>query len=157
MLTCGVSLQVLALDQLSDGLNATAQVHITVLDYNDNSPRFPLIPEPLDFPEGPYTEEEPGHVFSIQATDADLGPNGDVVLSLASPHPAFRLRQVKSSRTVEPCRPEAPRFVLLQDGTLLAVGDLDRESRETYELVVKACDNGSPQREVSKLQLVRNQ
>ena len=36
----------------------------------------------------------------------------------------------------------------MQDGTLLAVGSLDRESRETYELVVKASDNGSPQREV---------
>lgn len=38
--------------------------------------------------------------------------------------------------------------VVLQDGTLLAVGSLDRESRETYELFVKASDKGSPQREV---------
>lgn len=31
----------------------------------------------------------------------------------------------------------------------MAVGPLDRESREEYELLVKASDRGSPQREVS--------
>ncbi len=34
---------------------------------------------------------------------------------------------------------------------LLAVGSLDRESRDTYDLVVKASDRGSPQREVRQL------
>lgn len=38
--------------------------------------------------------------------------------------------------------------VVLQDGMLLAVGSLDRESRDTYELIIKASDKGSPQREV---------
>ncbi len=38
--------------------------------------------------------------------------------------------------------------VVLQDGTLLAVGSLDRETQETYELVVKASDKGIPQMEV---------
>lgn len=37
---------------------------------------------------------------------------------------------------------------MLQNGTLTAVGALDREIRETYELVVKASDKGVPQREV---------
>lgn len=37
---------------------------------------------------------------------------------------------------------------MLQDGTLLAVGPLDRETRDTYELIVMASDKGSPQREV---------
>lgn len=37
---------------------------------------------------------------------------------------------------------------MLQDGALLAVGSLDRESRDTYELVVTASDRGTPQREV---------
>lgn len=31
---------------------------------------------------------------------------------------------------------------------MLAVGSLDRENKDTYELVVKASDKGSPQREV---------
>lgn len=38
--------------------------------------------------------------------------------------------------------------VALQDGTLQAVGSLDRERQETYELLVKASDDGRPQREV---------
>ncbi|XP_029001511.1 protein dachsous [Betta splendens] len=119
-------LLVVAVDQVTDGLSATAQVRITVLDYNDNSPQFLSVPDPLDLPEGLYTEESPREVFTIQATDADLDLNGEVVLSLASPHPLFRIRE---------------------DGMLLAVGDLDRESQETYELVIKASDRGSPQRE----------
>ncbi|KAM7419871.1 hypothetical protein PAMA_016804 [Pampus argenteus] len=120
------TLQVVAVDQVTDGLRATAQLNITVLDFNDNVPQFPDIPDPLHIPEGDYSEETPGEVFTIRPTDADLGPNGEVSLSLASHHPLFRFRE---------------------DGTLLAVGALDRESRETYDLVIKASDKGSPQRE----------
>ncbi|KAM8771994.1 cadherin-23-like isoform 2-T2 [Acanthopagrus schlegelii] len=119
-------LEVVAVDQATDGLRATAQLNITVLDYNDNAPQFPPIAEPLQIPEGNYTEENPGDIVTIVPTDADLGPNGEVTLSLSSPHPLFRFRE---------------------DGTLLAVGALDRESRETHELLVKASDNGTPQRE----------
>ncbi|KAL3066367.1 hypothetical protein OYC64_016342 [Pagothenia borchgrevinki] len=119
-------LQVVAVDQLVDGLRATAQLNISVLDYNDNAPQFPIIPDPLLVPEGDYSEKNPAEILMIVPTDADLGPNGEVTLSLASPHPLFRFRE---------------------DGMLLAVGPLDRESKETYELVVKASDNGSPQRE----------
>ncbi|XP_040002206.1 protocadherin Fat 4 [Xiphias gladius] len=120
-------LQVVAVDQAADGLRATAQLNITVLDYNDNAPQFPVIPDPLQIPEGDYSEENPGEIFTIVPTDADLGLNGEVALSLIYPHPLFRFRE---------------------DGTLLAVGPLDRESRETYDLLVKASDKGSPQREV---------
>lgn len=38
--------------------------------------------------------------------------------------------------------------VVLQDGMLLAVGDLDRERRDSYDLVVRASDKGTPQRQV---------
>ncbi|XP_038133976.1 protein dachsous [Cyprinodon tularosa] len=120
------SLQVVAVDQASGGLSATAQLKITVLDYNDNSPQFPSIPYPLEFPEGDYSEEKPGEIFTIVPTDADIGPNGEVTLSLASHNPLFRFRE---------------------DGMLLAVGSLDRESIETYDLVLKASDKGSPQKE----------
>nr|XP_033478927.1 protocadherin Fat 4 [Epinephelus lanceolatus] len=119
-------LQVVAVDQVTDGLSSTAQLNITVLDYNDNAPQFPSIPDPLTIPEDDYSEENPGEIFTIVPTDADLGPNGEVTLSLPSPHPLFRFRE---------------------DGTLLAVGSLDRESREMYDLVVRASDKGSPQRE----------
>ncbi|XP_070771479.1 protocadherin Fat 4 [Enoplosus armatus] len=119
-------LQVVAVDQVTDGLRSTAQLNITVLDYNDNTPQFPAIPDPLLIPEGRYSEETPGEIFTVVPTDADLGSNGEVTVSLPSPHPLFRFRE---------------------DGTLLAVGSLDREARETYDLVIKASDEGSPQRE----------
>ncbi|MEQ2261910.1 hypothetical protein XENORESO_017797, partial [Xenotaenia resolanae] len=119
-------LQVVAVDQGTDGLNATAQLNITVLDYNDNTPQFPSIPYPLQFPEGEYSKEKPGEIFTILPTDADIDLNGEVTLSLSSPHPFFSFRE---------------------DGMLLAVGPLDRESTEVYDLVLKASDKGSPQRE----------
>ncbi|CAN9493180.1 unnamed protein product [Ophioblennius macclurei] len=118
--------EVVAVDQADGGLQSTAQVTITVLDYNDNAPQFPPIPDPLQIPEGIYSEEAPREIFAIVATDADLGANGNVTVSLSSPHPLFRFRE---------------------DGMLLAVGSLDRETRETYELLVKATDGGSPQME----------
>ncbi|KAM3622826.1 uncharacterized protein V6R79_003596 [Siganus canaliculatus] len=118
--------EVVAVDQATDGLNSTAQFTITVLDYNDNTPQFPEIPDPLQISEGNYTEAAPGEIFSIVPTDADVGLNGEVTVSLASPHPLFSFRE---------------------DGMLLAVGSLDRESREMYELIIKASDKGSPQRE----------
>ncbi|XP_051801959.1 cadherin EGF LAG seven-pass G-type receptor 1-like [Acanthochromis polyacanthus] len=119
-------LQVVAVDQVTNGLSSTAQLNVTVLDFNDNTPQFPSIPDPLWIPEGDYSEESPGKIFTIVPTDVDLGLNGEVILSLPSPHPLFRFRE---------------------DGTLLAVAPLDRESRDTYELVVKASDKGVPQRE----------
>ncbi|XP_014894869.1 protein dachsous-like [Poecilia latipinna] len=119
-------LQVVAVDQPTDGLSATAQLNITVLDYNDNSPQFPNIPYPLEIPEGEYSAKNPGEIFTIQPTDADIGLNGEVTLSLSPPHPIFSFRE---------------------DGMLLVVGSLDREKTETYNLVLKASDKGSPQRE----------
>ena len=89
-----VCVQVVAVDQVNDGLSATAQLNISVQDYNDNSPRFPVIPDPLRIPEGEYSEESPGLVSTIVPTDADLGANGEVTLSLSSPHPLFRFREV---------------------------------------------------------------
>ncbi|XP_037327747.2 protocadherin Fat 4 [Pungitius pungitius] len=119
-------IQVVAVDQVAAGLSATARLNVSVLDYNDNAPQFPSLPDPFLIAEGEYSEVAPGDVFTIEATDADLGPNGEVTLSLLRPHPLFRFRE---------------------DGTLLAVGSLDRERQETYELFVKAWDGGRPQRE----------
>ncbi|XP_028252777.1 cadherin EGF LAG seven-pass G-type receptor 2-like [Parambassis ranga] len=113
-------------DHVTDGLRSTAQLNITVLDYNDNAPQFPSIPDPLQIPEGRYSEETPREVFAIVPTDADLGLNGEVTISLSSPHPLFKFRE---------------------DGMLLAVGDLDRERRDSYDLVVRASDKGTPQRQ----------
>lgn len=96
MLLLVVCIQVVAVDQPSDGLRASAQITITVLDYNDHAPQFPAMPDPTtQIPEGEYSEESPGVVFTLVATDADLGSNGEVMVSLSSPHPLFRFREVR--------------------------------------------------------------
>lgn len=87
--------QVVAVDQVAEGLRATAQISITVLDVNDHSPQFPAIPDPLLILEGEYSEGSPGVVHTILPTDADLGSNGEVTVSLSAPHPLFRFREVR--------------------------------------------------------------
>lgn len=88
------------MDQDSEGLTATAQLNITVLDYNDHAPQFPSIPDPVRIPEGDYSEESPGAVLTIVPTDPDLGPNGEVTLSLPSPHPLFRFGAVRPTERI---------------------------------------------------------
>lgn len=83
------------MDHVPEGLSSTTQLNITVLDYNDNAPQFPSIPDPLQIPEGHYSEETPREVFAIVPTDADLGLNGEVTISLNSPHPLFKFREVR--------------------------------------------------------------
>ncbi|CAL8329316.1 unnamed protein product [Lota lota] len=119
-------LQVTAVDQPASGLSATAELKVTVLDYNDNSPQFGAFPDPLLVSEGHYSDAAPGEVYTFRVTDDDDGPNGEVTLSFASPEPLFTLRE---------------------DGTLLVVGPLDREGRDSYDIVILASDRGTPQRE----------
>lgn len=88
------------MDQIPGGLNATAQVSVTVLDYNDNAPQFSAVPDPLQIPEGEYSEDSPGEIFTIGATDADLGVNGEVTVSLSSPHPLFRMTEVRPAERI---------------------------------------------------------
>ncbi|KAJ8002135.1 hypothetical protein DPEC_G00176680 [Dallia pectoralis] len=119
-------LQVVAVDQPKDGLSATAQLNITVLDYNDNTPQFPPLPDPIPVPEGEYSDMSPGEVFHILAKDSDLGSNGEVTMFCSSYSKLFHFRE---------------------DGMLMVVGPLDRETKDIYDLVIVATDNGTPQRQ----------
>lgn len=83
------------MDQPKDALTSTAMINVTVLDYNDNSPQFPPLPDPLLILEGEYSKEAPGEVFTIIPTDADIGLNAEVTVSLAAPHPLFTFREVR--------------------------------------------------------------
>lgn len=87
--------QVVAVDQVTEGLRATAQISITILDDNDHGPQFPAIPDPLLILEGEYSEGSPGVIHTILPTDADLGSNGEVTVSLSTPHLLFRFREVR--------------------------------------------------------------
>ncbi|XDV15735.1 hypothetical protein PO909_015751 [Leuciscus waleckii] len=118
-------LQVVAVDQPVNGLSSTAQVIITVLDVNDNNPQFLPLPEPIEIQEGAYTPSSPGEVCKISATDADIGDNGRVTISTSSHSEIFRFRE---------------------DGTLLAIEELDRETQDVYDVIIVAMDHAIPQR-----------
>ncbi|XP_056103176.1 protocadherin Fat 1-like isoform X1 [Rhinichthys klamathensis goyatoka] len=117
-------IQVVAVDQPVDGLSSTAQVIITVLDVNDNNPQFLPLPEIIEIQEGAYTPSSPGEVCKISATDADIGDNGRVIITTSSYIKFFSFRE---------------------DGTLLAIEELDRETQDVYDLVIVAMDHGMPQ------------
>ncbi|XP_051751356.1 protocadherin Fat 4-like isoform X3 [Ctenopharyngodon idella] len=119
------NIQVIAVDQPVDGLSSTAQVIITVLDVNDNNPQFLPLPEPIEIQEGAYTPSSPGEVCEILVTDADIGDNGCVTITTSSHSELFRFRE---------------------DGTLLAIEELDRETQDVYDVVIVAMDHAIPQR-----------
>ncbi|XP_066552585.1 protocadherin Fat 4-like [Amia ocellicauda] len=121
------SLKVEAVDTETNGLSATAVVNITILDINDNNPQFNTLPQNISIPEGDYTPDSPGEITQIIATDSDAGENGHVTLSILSADPNAL-------------------FHFQEHGTLIATGRLDRESKDLYELVIVASDNGIPQR-----------
>ncbi|XP_023680682.2 protocadherin Fat 4 [Paramormyrops kingsleyae] len=120
-------LQVVAVDSPVDGLSATAQLNITVLDVNDNDPQFSPHPGLVQVPEGEYSPEYPKEICHIGTTDADEGDNGRVTLSIFSSDADLL-------------------FEIREDGTLLVVSPLDRETKDVYELVIVASDKGIPAR-----------
>ncbi|XP_066437452.1 protocadherin-20 isoform X2 [Eleutherodactylus coqui] len=100
---------------------SVATVHITVLDKNDNSPRF--ISKDFSFF---VPENFPGfgEIGVISVTDADSGQNGWVALSILNGSDIFVIDTGK--------------------GLLRAKVSLDREQQSSYILWVEATDGGDP-------------
>uniref|UniRef100_A0A2K5K1M8 Cadherin-23 n=1 Tax=Colobus angolensis palliatus TaxID=336983 RepID=A0A2K5K1M8_COLAP len=102
-------------------------VYITVLDENDNSPRFDFISDsavsiPEDCPVGQ-------RVATVKARDPDAGSNGQVVFSLASGNIAGAFEIVTTNDSI---------------GEVFVARPLDREELDHYILKVVASDRGTP-------------
>lgn len=114
------SLWVLAFDLGAPPQSSLAQVNVTVLDLNDNSPLF----YPIQY-FAHIQENEPvgSPVTTVSATDPDLGTNGTVRFSLSAG--------------------DGSRFqVHSRSGLISTRVALDREEKTTYQLQVVAVDGG---------------
>ncbi|XP_034519483.1 LOW QUALITY PROTEIN: cadherin-23 [Ailuropoda melanoleuca] len=110
-------------------VDSTVKVYITVLDENDNSPRFDFTSDsavsvPEDCPVGQQ-------VATVKARDPDAGSNGQVVFSLASGNIAGAFDIVTTNDSI---------------GEVFVARPLDREELDHYILKVVASDRGSPPR-----------
>ncbi|XP_042668130.1 protocadherin Fat 4 [Centrocercus urophasianus] len=134
--TSQVVLNISARDQGVQPKFSYAQLVVTILDVNDNKPRFSQ-------PEGyqvSLAENSPSgtELLVLSAVDGDLGDNGTIRFSLQEAEPAL-VAVGPSSVT--------PRQVFRLDpvsGKLSTVSQLDREEQAHFSLQVLATDLGSP-------------
>jgi len=81
----------------SDGVDtSTSLVYVTVLDDNDNYPKFINFTHDVSIREGNFTDS-PYPVIHIYATDEDIGPNGNVTYSLESNYNIFEINKYSVS------------------------------------------------------------
>ncbi|XP_020287734.1 protein dachsous isoform X2 [Pseudomyrmex gracilis] len=116
-------LTILATDNGSPAATASTSVLVTVLDDNDNDPRFGK-----DFYGFELLENLPSGtlVGSVNATDPDLGNNSLL---------RYAIVQANSSFAVDP-----------DTGEITTREPLDRETKSVHELVLEARDRGTPSR-----------
>ncbi|KAK0183285.1 hypothetical protein PV327_001340 [Microctonus hyperodae] len=101
---------------------------ITVLDVNDNAPKFQ---KPLASYKISENALNGTIVFSANATDADLGENSRLTYSLVTETKDFKVDPIT--------------------GVLSVFGKLDRERQELYELKIRVSDNGGHSTDVPPL------
>ncbi|NXW64891.1 CELR3 protein, partial [Eurystomus gularis] len=115
--------------EASDGgqpsLSATTHVVVRVLDVNDNPPEFNQAVYDVFVFEN-LQKGSPIYTFSV--TDEDEVENARITYYLSAEDG------------------DNP-YSIQQDGTILVNGYVDRETKEKYELLVVASDNGVPQRQ----------
>lgn len=107
---------------VSDGTNRDeASVYIDVLDINDNSPKFTTTSIATDIPED---ADVGANVTYVQATDADSGLNAKI---------RYRLEGSAGMFSMNP-----------ETGLITVAAALDRETKDKYNLIVVAEDQGRP-------------
>ncbi|OPJ88333.1 hypothetical protein AV530_008304 [Patagioenas fasciata monilis] len=115
--------RLIAIDGGSPPVSGTTQIHVIVLDVNDNAPVFTQ-----DRYVGKVLENAPegSVVLRVVATDLDVGPNGNV---------SYRFSQAVSQSDSA--------FVIDHvSGEIKLSKPLDFEAAERYELSVQATDGG---------------
>ncbi|KAM4701071.1 protocadherin-8 [Discoglossus pictus] len=118
------TLELVAMDGGSPSRSGSAVVNVKVLDFNDNSPVFERSAITVDL-----MEDAPvGYLLlDLNAVDPDEGVNGDIVYGF-SPQVSPEVRQLFK---IDP-----------KSGRLTLEGQVDFETKQTYEFDVQAQDMG---------------
>ncbi|XP_072266563.1 protocadherin-8 [Pyxicephalus adspersus] len=118
------TLELVAMDGGSPSLSGSAVVNVRVLDFNDNSPVFEKSSVTVDM-----MEDAPvGYLLlDLNAADPDEGANGEIVYGF-SPQVSPEVRQLFK---IDP-----------KSGRLTLEGQVDFETKQTYEFDVQAQDLG---------------
>ncbi|XP_076148289.1 protocadherin gamma-A2-like isoform X8 [Alosa pseudoharengus] len=118
-----IALILTATDGGDPKLSGTAEIHITVLDANDNAPVFTQA-----IYKAAIIENAPkGTILTtVRATDADLGSNGKITYSITNKGDGIsELFKINES-----------------DGEIKVVGDIDFEKVQRFEIHIRSSDEG---------------
>ncbi|KAM8930807.1 cadherin EGF LAG seven-pass G-type receptor 3 [Pelodytes ibericus] len=114
--------RVTAVDNGSPRLSATTMVAITVSDRNDHSPLF----EQAEYRESIRENVEEGYpILQLRATDLDSQANANIKYRFVNEQAAHSVFEIDS-----------------RSGLITTSGQVDREKREKYSLIVEASDQG---------------
>ena len=119
------SLQLLTIQAEDSGSPSLfTQVDVTVMlaDINDNAPQFGDVPSTISFPENIPVNT---FILDASATDADIGPNGEITYSISSSMSPLPF-------TIDP-----------STGAVSTNATLDREQVDNYIFSIVATDNGA--------------
>ncbi|KAM4722755.1 cadherin EGF LAG seven-pass G-type receptor 3 [Rhinophrynus dorsalis] len=114
--------RVTAIDHGSPRLSATTMVAVTVTDKNDHSPVF----EQAEYRESIRENVEEGYpILQLRATDIDSQANANIKYRFVNEQAAHSVFEIDS-----------------RSGLITTSGQVDREKREKYSLIVEASDQG---------------
>ncbi|XP_056238409.1 protocadherin beta-16-like [Seriola aureovittata] len=116
------SLLLTAVDGGEPQRSGTMQIHITVLDVNDNAPVFTQTVYKASVKENSLK----GTIITkVSASDADKGSNGEVSYKIST-------SMIGTSKL----------FEITEDGHLILEGPIDFEKARNYEIYIEAVDRG---------------
>ncbi|XP_024919231.1 protocadherin gamma-A11-like, partial [Cynoglossus semilaevis] len=114
-------LMLIAVDGGNPQRSGTANIHVTVLDANDNAPVFDQATYKASIPENAAVDTV---VITVSASDADEGINGEVTYEFS--RISERAKKIFSLDT--------------KTGEIKVIGSLDYESNSKYEMRIDAKD-----------------
>uniref|UniRef100_A0A6I8NV44 Cadherin domain-containing protein n=1 Tax=Ornithorhynchus anatinus TaxID=9258 RepID=A0A6I8NV44_ORNAN len=116
-------LTITALDGGSPPRSGTAEIHVLVVDINDNAPEFTQLRYEVQIPEN---SPEGSLVSIVSAQDSDAGNYGEVKYTFF-----HASEEIRHSFEINPV-----------SGEIRVVGKLDFEFRQSYEIEIEARDGG---------------